>query len=55
MGDESSEYDDKTKEHPIIWLHNNTEEVNVNHVSEYSMISPHSNNKEVMKRKYDTL
>ena len=30
--------------------HSNIQEVNVNHVSGYPMISPHSNNKEVMKK-----
>ena len=49
MRAETSKYDDYTKEHPIIWLHSNTQEVNVNHVSVYPMISPHGNSKEVMK------
>ena len=30
------------------------QEVNVNHVSGYPMISPHSNNKEVMKKENTT-
>ena len=48
---ESSKYDDQTKEHPMIWLHSNTQEINVNYVNEYPMISLHSNNKEVIKKK----
>ena len=35
----------------MIWLHSNIQEVNAKHVSEYPMISLHSNNKEVMKKK----
>ena len=35
----------------IALAYSNTLEANANHVSGYPMISPHSNNKEAMKKK----
>ena len=50
MRAEFSKYDDYMELQQIALAYGNIQEVNVNHVSGYSMISPHSNNKEVMTK-----
>ena len=46
-----SKYDDQVNKQQIAMAYCNIQEVNVNYVSGYPMISPHSNNKEVIKKK----